>query len=140
MVPNKHGKPTLKSRAVILGAMVSLAATLAACAAWARLLDGEFLGEESVGYGVAIIVIFSTWLGTMTAIRKRKGERLLTALAVGLVYFLILLLVNLVFYNGEYAGVPVTVLLIFGGSFLAVLTAPGEKRVGKTSKIKIANR
>ena len=140
MVPNKHGKPSLKSTAVIVGTMVSLAATLAGCAILAKLLDGGFLGEESIGYGVAAIVIFSTWLGAMTAIRKQRGERMLTALAVGLVYFLILLLMNLVIYNGEYAGVPVTALLIFGGSFLSIVSSPMEKKAGKTSKIKIPNR
>ena len=140
MIQNRNGKMSMKSSALILGTLLSLLATLVGSGILAKLLDAAFLGENSVGYGAMIVVILSSWIGALVSVRKQNGRRMLSSMAVGAAYFLVMLGVNAIFFGGQYSGIGVTALLVFCGSFLAVLSVPLEKRRGKTSKIKIPNR
>ena len=133
---NRIGKPSV----LLFGILLSLLMTLIGSGILAKLMNSEVLTEDAIGYGAVTIVMLSSWIGAMTVNRKRSGKRILNCLVVAGGYLLTLLGINGLFFDGQYRGVAVTALLVFGGSFLALLTNLPEKRVGKTPKIKIPNR
>lgn len=122
-----------------LGVSASLLITVLGAALIAKLVDRETIGEGSIGYGILIVMILASWLGSLVSYGRIKRRRAVVCLAAGGIYFLVLLSFTALFFGGEYSGVGVTALLIFCGSMLAVLPGLRQNRGGKRPKIKIPN-
>lgn len=122
-----------------MGALTSLAITILGSGILAKLVDKEIMAESSIGYGIMVMLILGAYLGAMVSYRKIKRQRLPVCLGSGGIYLGILLSMTALFFGGQYSGVGVTALLIFCGSFLAVLPGFREKRGGKRLKMKITN-
>lgn len=123
-----------------LGALWSVAVTLAGAAATAKLMETETLSWDSAGYAVLVILLLASWLGAMTAAGKIKRRRLLICLASGGIYFLILLASTALFFGGQYSGVGETGLLILCGSVLGVFMDFSGKSGRNRTKIPMRNR
>lgn len=103
------------------GSIVSLAVTCVSTAVLAKLVDSEKLPWENIGYGIAIMLMLSSFCGAMTAFRKIKRQRLMVCMASGGIYFAMLLSATALFFGGQYEAVGVTALLVLGGSLSAGL-------------------
>ena len=68
-------------------------------------------------------------VGSYVAVRKAEKKRLPSELTVGAVYYMVLLLIGISFFDGPKGGVFVTGILIIGCSgCVALLTLKGKKR------------
>lgn len=114
-----------------MGTLVSLGITAALSALAAWLVRGGSVPEEGIGYCAMVILLLSSCAGALTAIRKTKRLRMQMGLAAGGIYWLCLLAATALFFGGQYEGIGVTALMVFCGSMLVILLAPGgQNRAG----------
>lgn len=142
MVTNR--KPTGRAATIpiglLTGGVTALASTLALTAVLAKLMEGEILPEENIGYGVMILLLVSAFLGSAIACKRVKRRYLLTAALTGVVYVGILLSITALFFGGQYSGVGVTALLVLCGSLLAAMLFSRDGKGRKPRKSKVKNR
>lgn len=142
MVTNR--KPTGRAATIpiglLTGGVTALASTLALTAVLAKLMDGEILPEENIGYGVMILLLISAFLGSCMACKRVQRRYLLTAALTGIVYVGVLLSITALFFGGQYSAVGVTVLLVFCGSLLAAMLFSRNGKGRKSRKSKVKNR
>ncbi|MBE6958790.1 MAG: DUF3792 family protein [Ruminococcaceae bacterium] len=100
-----------------LAILVSVVVTLTGSAVMAILIAGGTVGEGSGSAAASCIQALSAALGALTATACVKKMRLQICLLSGLVYYLVLLGITALFFEGEYAG--------FGRSALMVLLGCG---------------
>lgn len=122
------------------GASVSVLMTLMMAAVTAKLISAQMIEETSIGYGIMLILLSSSFTGALTAACKVKRQRLLVCALSGAVYLVILLSVTALFFGGQYEAVGVTSLLVFGGCTAAGFVGIREKRGTRSRKIRMANR
>lgn len=123
-------------RGITVGLIVSMISTLigAAIAAW--LLASEKVGEGSVGYIVLILLLISGFLGAMTSCNIIKQKRLPACIISGGVYFLCLLGINALLFQGTYSGVGESALVILAGVLSAALLGlKNDKKMKRLKKI-----
>ena len=117
-----------------MGTAAAFAWTILCAAILAKLMESGTLPEEAVGYGSMIILLSGSFLGALLAFGKVKCKRLQVSLLTAAGYYLSLLAVTALFFGGQYTGMGVTGLLIFGGSgasvFLGMGTGKGKKPRG----------
>lgn len=142
MVTNR--KPTGRAATIpiglLTGGVTALASTLALTAVLAKLMEGEILPEEKIGYGVMILLLVSAFLGSAMACKRVRRRYLLTAALTGVVYVGILLSITALFFGGQYSAVGVTALLVFCGSLLAAMLFSRDGKGRKPRKSKVKNR
>ena len=119
-----------------MGGLWALAATLAGAAILAKLISGEVLKEESIGYGVMALLTAASLTGALESVRRIKHQRILICAASGILYWGILLAITAVCFGGQYQAVGETGLMIFCGSALAAMisAAAAGKGRGKARK------
>ena len=122
-----NGRAVTIPAGVALGAGVSLAVTLlgAAVTAW-LVLEGAF-APEWIGYCAMVILLAGAVSGAGVAVSKTKRLPGQMALASGGVYYLCLLGITALFFGGQYRGVGATALMVFCGSALVIMLAPGGR-------------
>lgn len=142
MVVNRKvtGKASSIPAGLALGGAVSLGLTLILAAVIAKLVSGEKLAEENIGYGVMVLLFVSSALGAMVANGKIKRQKLLVSVSAGVVYMGILLSITALFFGGQYEAVGVTALLVMGGSLVTVLLGGTHNRGGNRRKLKSVHR
>ncbi len=131
-------KPTGRAVTIPVGLLIgsgfAIAWTLAGAMLTAKLVDMETIPENAIGYGALLTLLSGAFLASEIAYYKIKHLRAAVCMAMGAVYFLLLLAVNALFFGGQYAGVWVTGLVIFAGCGCAVLLGlrqgGGKKRSG----------
>lgn len=134
------GRASSMGVGLAMGGLCGLAITLLGSGIIAKLIDANVFSESSIGYGIMVILLLASFLGSLLAFGKIGRQRLLVCMATGLIQFLLLLSMTALFFGGQYSGVGVTALLIFCGSALAAFLGLRENRGGKTRKIRIPNR
>ena len=135
----RTGRASSMAAGLTFGAGTALAITIRGSAILAKLVDGEWLEEGNVGYGIMGMLLLASYLAAMVSYGKIKRQRLLVCLSTGGIYFGLLLSITALFFGGQYSGVGVTALLIVCGAILAILPGFSQKRGGKHPKLKIPN-
>ncbi|MDD5864063.1 MAG: TIGR04086 family membrane protein [Firmicutes bacterium] len=139
MVVNR--KPTGKAMSIpgglAVGALFSIGATLLLTAVLAKLVEGETVQQENIGYGVMVILTVSAFTGALVSFGRIKRQRLLVCGLSGLLYFVILMSMTALFFGGQYSSVGVTALLILLGSAVAALLGLKQGGGGRRKKIKV---
>ena len=128
MVRNRksNGKAVSVPAGVGIGTVTALAWTLLCAAILAKLMELEKLPETAVGYGAMVILLSASLLGALLAYGKVKSKRLQVSMLTAAAYYLSLLSMTALFFGGQYTGMGVTALLVFGGSGTAVLLGMGS--------------
>ena len=97
--------------------------------AW--LVESDVIRQDRIGYGSMGILLLAALMGTTVAKGKVKVRLAAVALATGLCYFLCLLALTALVFGGQYTGLGVTGLMIFGASGAAALVGIRGGRGGK---------
>lgn len=123
------GKALSVPGGLFLGVGVSMALTLLISVILASLVNSEKLPWERIGYGIMGMVYISALIGALIAGAAVKHQRLLVYLLSGAVYWLTLLSLTALFFGGQYYGLGVTALVVFGGcGTVCLLGMRGEKK------------
>lgn len=109
-----------------IGLAVSLVTTLLAIAILAWMISSAAVGESS-SYWLCGIQLVSAALGALAATICIQKMRLQISLLAGVMYYLTLLGINALFFNGAYADMGVSALMVLlGCTVIAFL--PGRKK------------
>ena len=112
------------------GAIAGLLSTFLGSMILALLINKQILEQTRMETGAGIILFASAAIASLVAVRK-GSNKLPVAVITGVLYCLCLLCINALFYSGEYAGVPVSVLLVLGASACTGIMSSGRKAKGK---------
>lgn len=131
---------SMKSNSVIggilKGTVIGLIILLLGLMVLAKALEREWLPEETMDYGVMILLILSAYAGASAAKRKATGSKFLICIVTGGIEFLSLLVMNLMLFHDRIHGIGATALLIFCGSGLAALKGNRGNRKKSTDRAK----
>lgn len=117
-----------------VGLGVSMFVTVAATLILTKLVLGERMQMQNIGYGILILLIAASFLGAMVAQGRVKHRRLLVCILSGVVYYCVLLGSTALFFGGQYSAVGVTGLLVLAGSGAAALLEAGKGSGRKTRR------
>ena len=112
---------------IAMGVGAALAVTAAGSAASAWAILGGFVPEGRIGYFAMTILVLSAVAGSAVAAGSVQRLRAQMCLAAGVGYYLCLLAMTALFFGGRYHGMGVTGVMVFCGSVLVILLAPGSK-------------
>ena len=113
-----------------IGAALVVTAMGAGAAAWA-ILSGA-ISEGASGYCAMAVLLLSAVAGASVAMGTIQRLRLQVCLAAGGGYYLCLLLINAIFWGGQYEGFGATAAMVLCGCVLVILLTPGgQNRAGR---------
>ena len=137
MLKQQTGRSPNLPKAVGAGVLTALTAAFLGAALLAKLVDMELLKMENLGYGILVLHLLSVFLGAGSAM-VRGGHRASAAGGItGAGYYLVLLLVNGLFFGGSYSGLGVTLLLTVLAVGAAMLTHRQGRGRGRRKRYKI---
>lgn len=127
MLKQQTGRSPNLAKAGSVGVLTALVTGVLGTGVLAKLVDAEFMKLENLGYGILILHLLSVFLGARSAM-GRGGHRANAAAGITAAgYYLCLLLVNGLFFGGNYTGLGVTLVL----TLLAAVGAIGIGRKGR---------
>ena len=130
MMKKQTGQAPSTVRAIGYGTALATIWTLVCAMILAKLIDGEVLAMEKVGYGSMATQLSAVFVGATAAYRRGGHMGMSCGQAVGLSYYLLLLLVNALFFGGHFTGMGITLMLVAlasGGAVLAAGRGSGRK-------------
>ena len=119
---------------IAIGSASALVMTLAGTMVLTAMITGEKIQQEQMVYGAAGVILLSSFLNAWITAGITGGKRLICALISASVYMLTLLCMTALFFEGIYADIGVTSLLIFGAAIAAALVGPKRKDAHYRSK------
>lgn len=127
MLKQQTGRSPSVGKAILSGTSTGAATAFLGAAVLAKLLDSEVMKMENAGYGILMIHLIAVFLGVKATLRRAGKWESWAAAATGASYFLLLLAVNALFFQGEFTGMGVTLVLIAAATAAAVLTEGKQK-------------
>ena len=137
MAKNKLAGPALS--AVMKATTICLIALLVGLTVLAKVVEMEWLTEDSAGYGIALLMIASSYLGSAVITVGKEPNKLLVCVITGLAYYISLMIITMVFFDGKYNGIGVTALLILCGTVLPMFTKGRRHGVKTSTRKKVSN-
>lgn len=111
MLKQQTGRSPNLAKAGAAGVLTALVTGILGTGVLAKLVDAEIMKVENLGYGVLILHLLCVFLGARSAM-GRGGHRAIAAAGITAAgYYLCLLLVNGLFFGGNYTGLGVTLVL-----------------------------
>lgn len=142
MVVNQKVTGTAASMPVGLtvGVLISVGMTLGGSMIAAWLVSAEKIPESGIGYAALVILLLSSALGALAAVKRIKRQRMVVCMLSGLCYYLVLLACTALFFGGQYSGMGVTALVVLAGAgTIGLLGLKGEGN-NKKRRRKYASR
>jgi len=138
MVANKKvtGKASSMPTGLAIGVASSLGMTGLGASILAKLIASETVAELGIGYGVMLILLFSSVTGSFIAFKKIKHRRMTVCVLTGLIYCCVLLSVTAACFGGRYTGVHVTALVIMSGCVSVGILGLYERKKPKVIRTK----
>lgn len=132
MTKKSNSRPMGMAKAVGIGLCISLAITAILIIICAKMIEGERIGEGSIGVVAMVTLFLSTAFGSVSAAMLLGKQKMIAAIALAGVYFLTLLGLGAALFGGHFTGIPVTAAIILGtGALTGILTAGGKKTGAK---------
>ena len=117
-----------------LGILTSILVTLVGTASASWLIAGGTVGEDGVPVVACILQLIGAATGALTSTLCIKKMRLQICMLSGLIYYLTLLGITALFFDGEYAGMGLAALMIVLGCACVAIWAPNNKYPGRKRK------
>ncbi len=118
-----------------IGVLTSAAVSVTGALLMAYLIMSETVSIDSIGFGASCTLAMAAAVGCWMASWITKRQKLLVTGVTALAFFLVLLSVTAVFFDGVFSGVGLTALMILLGAGGSLLT--GLRKKTAKSRIKI---
>ena len=97
---------------------------------------------DHIGYGAMVTLLFSAAMGSLASVIIAKSKRLMIASITAASYYLSLLGINILFFDGKLQGMWETALVVIAGTGLVILGGlkerkPHKNRAAKTKIVKL---
>ena len=139
MVVNRKvtGRASSVPAGLATGALMGLAITLLSSAFAAYMMSREILTQDKIGYSAMVILILSSCVGAWITASRIKKMPLQMAAASGLLFYVLLLSMTALFFDGQYDAMGVTLVMVLIGSGAGGILASGvpKRRKRKYHKI-----
>ena len=107
---------------------ISLGGTLILTSFMAKMISSEKLEWDQVGYGIAMMLLATSMIGTKTACLMIKRRKLMTCAITGMLYWLVLLTISALFFGGQFSGIGVTgITILCGSAVVCIFEMRGER-------------
>ena len=133
------GRATSVPSGLAAGAIVSMIVTVLICALGAWLIESEIMPQQQIGYCSIAALLLSAILGGMTAAGRVKRKNLMVSLMNGGIYYGLLVALTILFFDGKFQGMGVTLIVVMIGSLAASLLAnrkPKQRKNLQRKKIR----
>lgn len=121
---------------VLIGITIALVLSLTSAALLAYLILSEKLPYSAMGYGSKLILALAALFGCKAAGAMCEGKSTVASAVAALGFFLSLLGIHWLFFDGQFAGILSTAAAIgAGGGIASIPTLKGKKSGGKRRKI-----
>ena len=104
---------------LLMGTLAFLIISLTILAAGSMLVLKQTMNLEQGQYCVALSLMIGSFAGGLTAVSIVGKTALPVSMASGGMFFALLLMMKLSFFNGQFSNVFLTILLVVGGSVAA---------------------
>lgn len=131
----KSSSGTSVAVGVVAGVITGVTVMLAGALLLAYLIANETMGVEGIEIGSLIVVALSAAAGSWLAQMLVKQKKLIVCGITALAYYLILLSVTAVFFDGVFGAMGITALMILLGAGLTILPIGGRKAGKRKLKI-----
>lgn len=128
---------SIRWKNVFTGLGISAVITIALTGAFAGLVSGQVMEECNLVYAALGIVMLSSFLGAGAAGGRGQAA---DQFAVGLLYWMVLLTINAILFDGELDGLWPTLVAIIGGCGAALLVLHSGSHTHKHRRRKYRNR
>ena len=115
-------------KSLITGLLTAAITLITLTALAAMLIGNSTIKENNVNYVTAMVGLMSSVAGSWIATRKIECKRIYISLFFAFTYWLMLISVTALFFEGKYSGVAVTLLLILAGSLLPIILRNGKHK------------
>lgn len=126
-----NANTTTKTTSIPVGLLMGLGAaclaTIMSAAIFTCLIAGQQLEETALAPASVITILLSTFVGAMVSAGKVGKRRLIVCVCSGGFYFLSLLCCNILFFEGQFRGLPAAILVVLGSSTVAGLLGLRQK-------------
>lgn len=129
--PKSTGRSSSLGSGIAAGVAAALTLTLLLGALLAFFISREVVRQESLGYGVMVILFLAAALGSRLSYGRVRHQRLLVFLLTAIGYLVSLTAITALFFGGRFEGIFPTAMLIIGGSGTAFLLPWQGRRPGK---------
>lgn len=102
------------------------------------VLEGK-MSEENIGYGIMLVLLAVSYAGAAFSAARIKRRKIMVCGISGLLYWLMLMLITLLFFGGQFGTVWAPIFLIFAGSMAAAIV-PGRGERGQPKRKKKKQR
>lgn len=126
--------------AALIGGATGVILSILCASLLAWLISSERLGQGSINSGSLLILLAGSAVAAIVAISLFREKRLLVCAMGALSFALIMLAMTAVFFEGQYNGVMVSVLVIISGSGSVCLLGLIPQKKHNHSRRKIKNR
>lgn len=113
---------------VVIGVGISVVVALAIAAGVAGLVLNERLAEESMQIAALGILFLSGFTGSVIATKLIGGMPAIACGAVNLVLFLVLVGINMLFFDGQMGGIASNLLTLLASSGVSCLISLKKKK------------
>ena len=121
---------------IIIGICASILLTLTGATIAAALLVSERIGIQAVSTAAAITAVIASGTGSWLSSLLAGKQRMQVCLLTGAGYFMLLLAMTALFFEGSYENVPVRLIFTLLSSTLVGFLGMKEKRNRKTNRFK----
>lgn len=122
---------------VFVGVGISAVVTMVLTGAFAGLVSGLVMEESNLVYAALGIVMLSSFLGAGVA--GGRGQ-VVDQIAVGIMYWIVLLAINALLFDGNLSGLWPTFAAIVGGCGTALLVLHRGNQSSKRKRRRYRNR
>lgn len=137
MMLKKRGRTSGIPAGIFAGLITALLITILLAAVTAVLIAGEKIGEDKALFSSAASLLLSAAFGGICAANVAGERKMIVCLIHGAVYYVTLLCVTAMFFEGRYENIWITGLLVLGASVsVGLLVMRGRKRTFKPHKIR----
>jgi putative membrane protein (TIGR04086 family) len=137
MMLKKRGRTSGIPAGIFAGLITALLNTILLAAVTAVLIAGEKIGEDKALLGSAASLLLGAAFGGICAANVAGERKMVVCLIYGAVYYVTLLCMTAMFFEGRYENIWITGLLVLGASIsVGLLVMRGRKRTYKPHKIR----
>lgn len=123
------GKTLSMPVGLTIGTAICILLTVLISIVISKLISIEKIEWNQVGYGVMIMLLIASIAGAKTACTIIRRRKLIICASIGGLYWLSLLVITALFFDGQYNGMGLTGLIILcGGALVYIMEMKREGR------------
>jgi len=108
---------------IAIGIIAGIAMMLLSIGVFAMMISKEMISEAGTDYCSVAVLLLSGFVASLVAISHYKKMKIWISVITGVVYSAVLLGMTAVFFDGEYRGILVTVMVVLSGCMIATILA-----------------